>query len=230
MKKRQFSTEELAFLAAIRDAPRDDAVRLIYADWLAEHGQSAFAEVIRLQCEKPYLTMNIGPNGPRIWRQLRRIVGKEELRQAAHVRTLLKPLYKDLFLPVPTGAKRVGRFIRGLPTYTAIIADANHARWDFADTLVAKVNPYGSYRLTLITQSVEAWVDHPLMRLVSDLTIFLPRRPGKEYLTAKDMLALAECSLPDRLMGFSIHSRLPYAADRVYREKIKPRISNCFPC
>jgi uncharacterized protein (TIGR02996 family) len=230
MNKRQFSTEELAFLAAIRDDPCDDAVRLIYADWLAEHGRPEFAEVIRLQCENPCLAMNIGPNGPRIWRQLRRMVGKEELRQAEHIRTLLRPIYKDLFLPVPTGAKRVGRFIRGLPTYTAIIADADHARWDFADRLLAKVNPYGTFRLTLITQSVEAWVDHPLMRLVSDLTIFLPGRPGKEYLTAKDMQALAESSLPERLTALTIDSQMPPAAERVYRKRLEPRISNCFPC
>jgi uncharacterized protein (TIGR02996 family) len=38
-----------ALLAAIRAAPDDDAPRLIYADWLDEHGQSERAEFIRLQ-------------------------------------------------------------------------------------------------------------------------------------------------------------------------------------
>ncbi len=40
-----------AFLAAILDAPDDDAPRLIYADWLDEQGQCERAEFIRVQCE-----------------------------------------------------------------------------------------------------------------------------------------------------------------------------------
>jgi uncharacterized protein (TIGR02996 family) len=40
-----------ALLAAIRAAPDDDAPRLIYADWLDEHGQPERAEFIRVQCE-----------------------------------------------------------------------------------------------------------------------------------------------------------------------------------
>ncbi len=39
------------FLAAIRAAPDDDAPRLIYADWLDEHGEPERAELIRVQCE-----------------------------------------------------------------------------------------------------------------------------------------------------------------------------------
>jgi uncharacterized protein (TIGR02996 family) len=35
---------------AVRAAPEDDAPRLIYADWLDEHGQSERAEFVRLQC------------------------------------------------------------------------------------------------------------------------------------------------------------------------------------
>ena len=39
-----------AFLDAIFDNPDDDTVRLVYADWLQEHGQENFAQFIRLQC------------------------------------------------------------------------------------------------------------------------------------------------------------------------------------
>ena len=42
--------DELSFLGAIRAQPEDDTVRLIFADWLEEHGQQARAEFIRLQC------------------------------------------------------------------------------------------------------------------------------------------------------------------------------------
>jgi uncharacterized protein (TIGR02996 family) len=43
-------TQEEAFIQAIREAPNDDAPRLIYADWLEEHGQSGRADLIRVQC------------------------------------------------------------------------------------------------------------------------------------------------------------------------------------
>src|SRR3954454_19585646 len=39
------------FLAAICRSPDDDAPRLVYADWLEEHGDPERAEFIRVQCE-----------------------------------------------------------------------------------------------------------------------------------------------------------------------------------
>jgi uncharacterized protein (TIGR02996 family) len=44
-------TPEEAFIQSIREAPADDAPRLIYADWLEEHGQADRAEFIRIQCQ-----------------------------------------------------------------------------------------------------------------------------------------------------------------------------------
>jgi uncharacterized protein (TIGR02996 family) len=43
-------TDEPALLAAIADRPDDDTPRLVYADWLDDHGQRERAEFIRLQC------------------------------------------------------------------------------------------------------------------------------------------------------------------------------------
>lgn len=43
-------THDEAFIQAIREAPHDDAPRLIYADWLEEHGQADRADFIRVQC------------------------------------------------------------------------------------------------------------------------------------------------------------------------------------
>jgi uncharacterized protein (TIGR02996 family) len=45
--------EEDAFLLAIWNAPGDHLPRLIYADWLDEHGRAEQAEFIRLQCAPP---------------------------------------------------------------------------------------------------------------------------------------------------------------------------------
>jgi uncharacterized protein (TIGR02996 family) len=50
-------TDELAaLLAAVADAPDDDTPRLILADWLEEHGESARAEFIRVQCKIAHLS------------------------------------------------------------------------------------------------------------------------------------------------------------------------------
>lgn len=43
-------SERDGFLRAICASPEDDAVRLVYADWLEEHGDALRAEFIRLQC------------------------------------------------------------------------------------------------------------------------------------------------------------------------------------
>jgi uncharacterized protein (TIGR02996 family) len=43
------------FLEAIRAAPSDDAVRLVFADWLDENGYEEHAELIRVQCRLPHL-------------------------------------------------------------------------------------------------------------------------------------------------------------------------------
>ena len=41
--------DEDAFLAAIKASPRDDAPRLVYADWLDEQGRHEQAEIIRVE-------------------------------------------------------------------------------------------------------------------------------------------------------------------------------------
>lgn len=49
--------DQLALLAAVLEFPEQDAPRLIYADWLDEHGDAPRAEFIRVSCElewRPY--------------------------------------------------------------------------------------------------------------------------------------------------------------------------------
>jgi uncharacterized protein (TIGR02996 family) len=45
-------TPDDAFLQSIIESPDDDSPRLIYADYLEEHGQPERAEFIRLQCQR----------------------------------------------------------------------------------------------------------------------------------------------------------------------------------
>jgi uncharacterized protein (TIGR02996 family) len=53
--------EREPFLKAIFAAPDDDLPRLVFADWLDEHGETAWAELIRVQCE----TCRTGGESPR---------------------------------------------------------------------------------------------------------------------------------------------------------------------
>jgi uncharacterized protein (TIGR02996 family) len=57
--------EEAAFLAAVRADPADDTVRLVYADWLAEHGEPDRAEFIRRQ---------VGGYGPAARKRCRKLL------------------------------------------------------------------------------------------------------------------------------------------------------------
>ena len=41
----------LAFFSAIAQTPDEDAVRLVFADWLDEHGEEDRAQFVRLQCQ-----------------------------------------------------------------------------------------------------------------------------------------------------------------------------------
>jgi uncharacterized protein (TIGR02996 family) len=73
---RESMTDRDALLRAICDAPDDDAPRLIYADWLDEHGDPLQAEFIRVQIE---LARNpprgrkyaLGLREEELWRQRR---------------------------------------------------------------------------------------------------------------------------------------------------------------
>jgi uncharacterized protein (TIGR02996 family) len=61
-------SDELALRAACRAAPDDDLPRLVYADWLEEHGRADLAALIRAQCELERLPKTMKTVGPVIAR------------------------------------------------------------------------------------------------------------------------------------------------------------------
>jgi uncharacterized protein (TIGR02996 family) len=90
-------TEEEAFIQAIIEAPDDDTTRLIFADWLDDHGQAERGDLIRVQCELARLPEDDPQVGPLLKRQ----------------RRLLRPANRKLWeagRPVFAGK---GDFIRG---------------------------------------------------------------------------------------------------------------------
>jgi uncharacterized protein (TIGR02996 family) len=87
---------EAAFLADILAHPEDDTPRLIYADWLDEHGLEERAELIRVQCE-------IGP---------RPLVHICSYSSPCHRCSLLQRQYQLLAKGSPYHAKGFGRIPR----------------------------------------------------------------------------------------------------------------------
>jgi uncharacterized protein (TIGR02996 family) len=51
MKVAELTTDQAALLASILAAPKDDAPRLVFADWLDENGEGERAEFVRVQVE-----------------------------------------------------------------------------------------------------------------------------------------------------------------------------------
>jgi uncharacterized protein (TIGR02996 family) len=71
-------SDDPTFLKAILAAPEDDALRLVYADWLQENGQPERAEFIRAECEQATIHSDptVGPNrwdNPRFWELQERV-------------------------------------------------------------------------------------------------------------------------------------------------------------
>jgi uncharacterized protein (TIGR02996 family) len=61
-----------AFLDAIFDHPEDDTPRLVYADWLQEHGQENYAQFIRLQCAAAHHPL-WSDEANRLWEEIGRV-------------------------------------------------------------------------------------------------------------------------------------------------------------
>jgi uncharacterized protein (TIGR02996 family) len=99
--------EESAFLAAIQAAPQDDAVRLVYADWLEERDDPR-GEFIRLQAEMLALPAYSD-------RYVRLKARREELRpriEAAWLRTMgYVPRHRPLFHRLPAGRAERWRLV-----------------------------------------------------------------------------------------------------------------------
>jgi uncharacterized protein (TIGR02996 family) len=70
--------QEQAFLQAVAEAPDDDAPRLVYADWLTDHGDAALGEFIRLQCRMARLPPGLEQDA--MWRRQHELLGENEER------------------------------------------------------------------------------------------------------------------------------------------------------
>jgi uncharacterized protein (TIGR02996 family) len=113
------ASDRLAFLRAICDDPADDSPRLVFADWLDEHGEPERAEFIRLQCE-----LAGRPDRPGRWQELRDRQDELLRRHGPRWRAEL-----------PSWLRAVGVFRRGFVDSLACTADAFLARAGDLETL-----------------------------------------------------------------------------------------------
>lgn len=99
--------DEDGFHAAIRDNPFDDVTRLVFADWLDEHGQPARAELIRVQVEHDRLAVS-DPARAELDRRAREILAEHEAAWVAPLRpfTLDWAFVRGLLDEVQLGVER----------------------------------------------------------------------------------------------------------------------------
>jgi len=154
-----------AFLADIRENPEDDAPRLIYADWLEDHGEEEQAEFIRVQVEESRLhvcgcapSLFVAPDCP---------VCKAVRPLRARWRELLSGLYGQ-FRPTSDDSWGV------LATHRGGTTPASFVRRGFVHTVRCPTATWLAHRVELVRR-------HPLQRV--ELTNREPARSaaGKRY-------------------------------------------------
>jgi len=99
-------SEEKGFLVGLRERPIDDSLRLIYADWLEEHGDARRAEYLRLECQFGHILARLA--------ELRTELSTDWLAavQRCPARATLKVVrgsWPDIVYPIFEGANFVGR-------------------------------------------------------------------------------------------------------------------------
>ncbi len=103
-------TDRDALIRAVIAAPENDLPRLVFADWLEEHGEPTRAEFIRLQCELG----QVEEFGPR-WRALReraeKLLGpnREKWSQELAGRKLLNVEFRRGFVGEATVSSDAGQ-------------------------------------------------------------------------------------------------------------------------
>jgi uncharacterized protein (TIGR02996 family) len=118
--------ERRALWAAIRAHPDEDTPRLVFADWLQEHGDEARAEFIRLQCQIARL-----PDDHKTRRKVRPgLEHRERVLSTANREHWAEPLFRILTRPGP-GTKLESwvlgvRFRRGFVSGLQLDLDGAH--------------------------------------------------------------------------------------------------------
>jgi uncharacterized protein (TIGR02996 family) len=195
--------EEVALLDDVHAAPKDDAPRLIYADWLTDQGHADLAEFIRLQCYEPYFPLGMFGTRARGAGHGADRAEREDHARVGRAAELLGRLYGTARVPA-MAAYTSETFVRGLPRYAKFLEDCDLGT-DHA-TIAELRSPRGSalarVSLSLHTARIQDWLLQPVMRYVDVLHVVKrPDGKGQERadFTRGDVRALAAAPLLDRL-------------------------------
>jgi uncharacterized protein (TIGR02996 family) len=151
---RQFPSVE-GFLRAIAEEPWDDVHRLIFADWLDEHGATERAEFIRLQCQLA---------GRERWETPEGAIHREQQLRATH--------WAEWQRGLPAGVL----FERGLATMVSLHPENTTARLNDAARVIDLQEiswPATSYRAD-VTSWAQALVGCPALRTVTAIRLSGP--------------------------------------------------------
>ncbi len=150
-------SDEDALLAAIAEYPAEDTPRLMYADWLEEHGEHIRAEFIRVQVE---------------------IARAENLSQTEQNRTapvyvrerVLNAVYRaELLGPLAAAERAVDvYFHRGFISLVRLPVEAFLAHAD----RVAELRPRPGVRVTGVAGRLAEFLRHPRLDLVTEIAAY----------------------------------------------------------
>jgi uncharacterized protein (TIGR02996 family) len=171
-----------ALLQGILDAPEDDAPRLVFADWLDDHGETDRAEFIRAQVQLA-LTAEEDPN-------------KAGLQQRAD--QLLSRHFTEWVKEVPGWARHEVKFARGF------VRDVVCTALSFArrGARLFENSPVRGIRLTRYAGLVGLAASTPHARHVTALTLSADRHENR--LSREDVSDLVEYAWPAHLENLDL--------------------------
>lgn len=180
-------TEREALLAAIRESPDNDLPRLIYADYLDEHGSrgrdAATVEFIRISCKYMNAQVKIMPREAYPWIEAnwRRLVPAV---LAAHKQPNRGMVWMKVFpfdlvggTPDPPKVVRTGRLVRTqINTSGCDFSHANSIVFEFWKGFVSRVELYSQ----LLKQRIRKRLQHdqPLAKIVNPMDDHTAVVPG----------------------------------------------------
>ncbi|MGO9917337.1 MAG: TIGR02996 domain-containing protein [Isosphaeraceae bacterium] len=176
------TAEEIALVEAIHADPRADGPRLTYAAWLFDHGAADYAEFIRIQCERPYVTISTR-DGPHVSSTYRFPWG--DVTAEARLKRVLA-LYPTLLASERFAPFRQDyyyqEFRRGLATWEVDsdldLCPTGQVREPSAESgVLIAAPPLLRFRLCLQTtaEALVSWLTSPGMRRVDWLRLSLER-------------------------------------------------------
>jgi uncharacterized protein (TIGR02996 family) len=153
-----------AFLDAIFDQPDDDTPRLVYADWLQEHGQENYAQFIRLQCaaarEKLW-----SDEANRLWEEIGRVWNRLDAEWLPAMRE------EWPYLSRPSGLLDAVHFHRGFPQSPFTMADDQLVRFTQGEVWLPWLIPPDCTLLITPVGNWEQLASIPGLRRVAELQL-----------------------------------------------------------